>query len=117
MTSPESPRLKSPTPPPTGTDPAEPAPGPTGRSAPKVAARQGVLSAVRPDPHVVDGREPVSWLHVVAPKGAVPTATSWCRCGRDRSAVGRTRVLALIEEHTAHSECCPLRATERTDAA
>ncbi|MER5222347.1 hypothetical protein [Streptomyces flaveus] len=76
--------------------------------APKGVA-EGVRSAVRPDPHTGDGRYPVAWLHIVAPRGTVPTATSKCACGRDRSAIGRARVLALIDDHTAHRDACPLR--------
>ncbi|MBT2383014.1 hypothetical protein J7E86_05295 [Streptomyces sp. ISL-11] len=51
----------------------------------------------------------MAWLHIRAPHGATPTATSTCACGRDRSAVGRTKVLALIADHTAHRDTCPLR--------
>ncbi|MCX4771164.1 hypothetical protein [Streptomyces sp. NBC_01285] len=70
-----------------------------------VAARKGVLSAVRPDPQPV----PVRWLHVVAQPSfsATPSARSWCRCGYDRTARGRAGVLALIEAHTHHPEHCP----------
>ncbi|MFF3927083.1 hypothetical protein [Streptomyces hirsutus] len=75
---------------------------------PKGAARKGVVTALRPDPHRGDGRYPVAWLHIVAPRGAVPTATSRCECGRDRSAVGHGRVLALIDDHAAHRNACPL---------
>ncbi|MFG2460985.1 hypothetical protein ACIP2X_22005 [Streptomyces sp. NPDC089424] len=42
----------------------------------------------------------------------MPTATSKCLCGRDRSAVGHTKVLALIEDHTAHRDVCPLRTNQ-----
>ncbi|WP_416972426.1 hypothetical protein [Streptomyces sp. 4F14] len=73
------------------------------------AARKGVLSALRPDARTGDGRHPVAWLTVTAPRGATPTARSWCACGRDRSAVGARRVLALIADHTAHRDTCPLR--------
>lgn len=79
---------------------------------PKGAARKGVPSALRPDLHRGDGRYPVAWLHISAPRGAVPTATSKCLCGRDRSGVGHTKVLALIEEHTAHRDECPLRTNQ-----
>ncbi|SHI06724.1 hypothetical protein SAMN05444521_3643 [Streptomyces sp. 3214.6] len=83
----------------------------------KVAARKGVPSALRPDPHRGDGRYPIAWLHINAPRGAVPTATSTCACGRDRSAVGRDHVLALIESHTAHRDLCPLRSSQEGRAA
>ncbi len=71
----------------------------------RVAARKGVLSAVRPDPQPV----PVRWLHIVAPPSfsAMPSARSWCRCGYDRTARGRAGVLALSEAHTRHPEHCP----------
>lgn len=72
----------------------------------------GVPIAVRPDPQTGDGRYPVAWLHISAPRGAVPTDTSKCLCGRDRSAVGKARVLALIKDHTAHRDACPLRTPQ-----
>ncbi|MFJ3547938.1 hypothetical protein [Streptomyces sp. NPDC090114] len=59
----------------------------------------------------------MAWLHISAPKGAVPTATSWCLCGRDRSAVGHRRVLALITDHTAHRDTCPLSTPQEGRAA
>lgn len=83
----------------------------------KDVARQGVLSALPPGPHpnsppASDGRYPVAWLHIRAPRGATPTATSTCLCGRDRSAVGRRKVLTLIDDHTAHRDHCPLRTPQ-----
>jgi hypothetical protein len=96
---------------------AEPTRSPAAGSAPKGVA-EGVLSTLRPDPPAGDGRTPVAWLHIVAPKGAIPTATSTCACGRDRSAVGHGKVLALIEDHQAHRDRCALRnQTERRTAA
>lgn len=89
----------------------------SGGGAPKDVARQGVLSALRPDSHQADGRYPVAWLHIAAPNGAIPTATSKCACGHDRSAVGRHKVVALIEAHTAHRAMCPLRNSEGRAAA
>lgn len=83
---------------------------------PKGAA-EGVPTAVRPDPQRGDGRYPVAWLHIVAPRGATPTATSKCLCGRDRSAVGRAKVLALITDHEAHRDTCPLRSSQEGRAA
>ncbi|MFF0967580.1 hypothetical protein ACWDQO_01760 [Streptomyces sp. NPDC003703] len=84
---------------------------------PKVAARQGVRTTLRPDPRPGDGRYPVAWLHISTPRGATPTATSRCLCGWDRSAVGHTRVLALIDAHTTHRDTCPLRTTQEERAA
>ncbi len=93
---------------------AEPAPGTNGRSAPEVVGRQAVPSAVRSDGQQSDGRYPVAWLHITAPPDwqAVPTATSKCACGRDRSAVGRRRVLDLVADHEAHKDACPLRTPQ-----
>ncbi|MFF8430897.1 hypothetical protein ACF07Y_38335 [Streptomyces sp. NPDC016566] len=60
----------------------------------------------------------MAWLHISAPRGATPTATSTCRCGRDRSAIGHRKVLDLIADHAAHRDECPLRTTqERRNAA
>ncbi|TQK98016.1 hypothetical protein FB563_3020 [Streptomyces puniciscabiei] len=84
---------------------------------PKGAARKGVRTALRSDPHTGDGWYPVAWLHICAPRGTVPTATSKCLCGWDRSAVGHARVLALIEAHTAHRDTCTLRNPQEGRAA
>ncbi|WDI19709.1 hypothetical protein PS783_19970 [Streptomyces enissocaesilis] len=117
MTGPNSPHLDCPTRTP---DRPQAAPQPVDRAAvgePKGAARKGVPSALRPDPRRGDGRYPVAWLHICAPKGATPTATSRCECGRDRSAVGHKRVLALITDHEAHRTACPLRTHQEGRAA
>jgi hypothetical protein len=79
---------------------------------PTCAARKGVPSALRPDPQTGDGRYPIAWLRITAPRGAVPTATSQCLCGRDRSAVGHGKVLALIADHEAHRDLCLLRSSQ-----
>ncbi|MFC7309455.1 hypothetical protein ACFQVC_35250 [Streptomyces monticola] len=84
---------------------------------PKGVARQGVRTACGPDPHVGDRRYAVAWLHIDAPRGATPTATSKCACGRDRSAIGHGRVLALINDHTTHRTVCPLRNPQEGRAA
>ncbi|BBC34592.1 hypothetical protein SGFS_058860 [Streptomyces graminofaciens] len=115
MTTPRPhPAGKSTTPTPDQPHAAEPADPATGRSAPTDVARKGAPSALRPDPQTGDGRYPVAWLHIQAPRrrGAEPTATSKCLCGWDRSAVGQRRVLALIETHTAHRDICPLRSNQ-----
>ncbi|MGW7598055.1 hypothetical protein [Streptomyces antimycoticus] len=88
------------------------APAPDGRSAPEVVGREAALSAVRSDREQGDGRYPIAWLHITAPRGAVPTAHSWCACGHDRSAVGKARALALIADHEAHKTACPLRTPQ-----
>ncbi|MET9058592.1 hypothetical protein ABZX99_12335 [Streptomyces antibioticus] len=117
MNAPTRPSLKSIT-----RTPAVPqaAPQPVDTTAvggPKDAARKGVRTAVGPEPRRGDGRYPVAWLHISAPRGAVPTATSKCACGRDRSAVSHGRVLALITDHTAHRDACPLRTPKEGRAA
>lgn len=116
MSTPRRPSLKSLPATPTGPRAAaQPAPGPT-LGEPKGAA-VGVRPALRSDASMGDGRYPVAWLCISAPRGAVPTATSKCLCGRDRSAVGHTKVLALIADHTAHRDECPLRTTQEGRAA
>lgn len=116
MSTPTRPPLKSVTPTPTGPRIAVPAEPRAALGEPKGVA-EGVPIAVRPDPPRGDGRFPVAWLHIVAPRGAVPTATSRCLCGRDRSAVGKPRVLALITDHEEHRDTCPLRTPQEGRAA
>ncbi|NEC92494.1 hypothetical protein [Streptomyces sp. SID12501] len=112
-----SPRLsKSLTGPSTNPRAAEPTAPRTAMGEPKGVA-EGVPNAVRPNPPHSDGRYPVAWLHICAPGRATPTATSRCECGRNRSAVGHPRVLALIDDHTAHRDTCPLRTTTEGRAA
>lgn len=77
----------------------------------------GVPSVVRPDPHPGDGRFIVAWLHISASRGAVPTATSRCACGWDRSAVGRPKVQQLTSDHMEHRLVCPLRTPQEGRAA
>ena len=106
---------------PTPAAPAEQTAQGTAVGAPKGAARQGVRSALRLDPHPASGARPgalgpVAWLHIVAPRyqGAVPTATSTCACGWHRQAAGVRQVLALVAEHTDHRTTCPLRHRAET---
>ncbi|WP_405811531.1 hypothetical protein OG524_21640 [Streptomyces sp. NBC_01520] len=93
---------------PTGPGLAEPAPTSAGGGAPKGVA-EGVPTAVRPDQQAGDGRYPVAWLTISAPRGAVPTATSVCACGRNLFAAGHRKALALVEDHTRHRDLCSLR--------
>ncbi|MGW7572876.1 hypothetical protein [Streptomyces sp. NPDC054765] len=92
---------------------AEPAPTPTGSGAPRVVARQGVLSALRRDQHpgTQPGQQPVFYgLHIVAPPdwNAPTSATAACPCSYQRSAQGRAAVLRLVEDYTEHKETtCP----------
>ncbi|MET7621436.1 hypothetical protein [Streptomyces sp. NPDC005408] len=117
MSTPHPPRPKSLVSAATGPRVAQLAAVPAGVGEPKGVA-EGVPTAVRPEPQPVDGRYFVAWLHVVAPRGGTPTATSKCACGRDRSAVGRDNVRDLVHEHDMHRENCPLRSTtEEREAA
>ncbi len=88
---------------------------PTTDGGPKVVARQGVLSSLRPDPRPPTPPGPVrqvvvSWLRVTCPdrRGGTPTAESWCRCGWHRTAAGRTNVMRLQTLHAHHRNTCPL---------
>ncbi|MFI8850248.1 hypothetical protein ACIGW3_08665 [Streptomyces sp. NPDC053499] len=120
MTSP-TPRLKSPNTTPESAPAAQQA-SHHSSSGTKGDGRQAVISALSAaqqptSPPTGDGRYPVAWLHVRAPRGASPAATSVCACGRDRYATGQRKVLALIEDHAAHRTVCPLRSPERRNAA
>ncbi|WP_406530853.1 hypothetical protein [Streptomyces sp. I8-5] len=108
MSTPRRPHLKSLPTPPTSPRTAEPAPAASGSGAPKDVA-EGVPSSVRPDPQTGDGRYPIAWLTITAPRGAVPTATSICECGRNLFAAGHRKALALIDDHNRHRTRCPLR--------
>ncbi|GGT62457.1 hypothetical protein GCM10010272_00510 [Streptomyces lateritius] len=111
------PRLKSITRTPDGLGVAEQPRPSRAVGASKVVGPWAVPSI--PDPHPTGGPRIVGMLHVSAPgRGVTPTATSRCDCGRNRSAVGQRQVLALIDEHTAHRDLCPLlNPIEGRDAA
>ncbi|MFW3462886.1 hypothetical protein ACN24K_21255 [Streptomyces microflavus] len=88
----------------------------------KSSAAGRPLRLVRPDQHpptTTGPRQVVRWLDVVAPPSfsALVSARSWCRCGYERTARGRSGVLALIEAHTAHPESCLLLNAEGSKAA
>lgn len=119
MTTPTAPPLKRRTSTSGRPRPAEPARASAGRGAPKVAARQGVPSAVRPDPHPGTGPRVIGWLHIVTPpyRDATPRATSHCDCGRHTTAHGRDDVLDLITAHHEHRTHCPLHTTPETRQA
>ncbi|MFC9623417.1 hypothetical protein ACFTXM_26625 [Streptomyces sp. NPDC056930] len=96
---------------PTGPGLAERAPARSKGGAPKDVA-EGVPSSVHSDQQTGDGRYPIAWLTISAPRGAVPTATSVCECGRNLFAAGHRKALALIDDHNRHRTRCPLRTTE-----
>ncbi|MGW2591162.1 hypothetical protein ACWCXC_12940 [Streptomyces sp. NPDC001515] len=88
----------------------------------KSSAEGRPLRLVRsdPQPSATPGpRQAVRWLHVTAPPSfsALVSARSWCRCGYERTARGRSGVLALLEAHTAHPDSCPLLNAEGSKAA
>ncbi|WP_333769836.1 hypothetical protein [Streptomyces sp. IBSBF 2435] len=86
-------RLKSHAPAPDQANPAKPAPVTAASSAPKVVTRQGALSAVRPDPHLVTitGILPGLQVHLTG----TPVADWLCRCGHHERATGRAAVIEL----------------------
>ncbi|MFJ9625327.1 hypothetical protein [Streptomyces sp. NPDC101181] len=92
------------------------APAASGNGAPEVVA-EGVPTVVRPDQQTGDGRRAVAWLTITAPRGATPTVTSVCQCGRNLFAAGHHLALALIEDHTRHRDLCPLRTPQEGAAA
>ncbi|MFD8667774.1 hypothetical protein ACFV1U_20565 [Streptomyces microflavus] len=96
---------------------AGPAPAVSGSGAPKVVGRKAVPIAVRPDQQAGGGCYPIAWLTITAPRGATPTATSICQCGRNLFAAGHHKALALIADHTDHKTRCPLRATQERTAS
>ncbi|MFJ1927290.1 hypothetical protein [Streptomyces sp. NPDC088131] len=88
----------------------------------KSSAAGRPLRLVRPNQHpptTPGSREVVRWLHIVAPPSftAIPSARCWCRCGFERTAMGRAGALALVEAHNAHPESCPLLNLEGSKAA
>ncbi|MEV8447499.1 hypothetical protein [Streptomyces parvus] len=116
MSAPHRPRLEG-HPPTPQIRAANLAPAASGRGAPKGVGRKAVPTAVRPDQQTGDGRHPIAWLTVTAPRGATPTVTSVCQCGRNLFAAGHRRALALIEDHTRHRDLCPLRTPQKGAAA
>nr|WP_244211449.1 hypothetical protein [Streptomyces antibioticus] len=109
--------LKSPLAPSDG--PSDAVPGLPGArvGGPGVAARQGVVSALRSNALLGDGRRPIAWLRICTPHKATPTASSTCECGRDLRASGARQVLALIADHEQHRTTCPLGTDQEGRAA
>ncbi|MFF9840372.1 hypothetical protein [Streptomyces sp. NPDC013740] len=81
--------------------------------ASKVVA-EGVPSSS--GPHLTDGPRIVGMLHIGgASRGGLPTAHSWCSCGRDLKAFGHRQIERLAADHVQHRSQCPL-LTERKEA-
>lgn len=116
MSTPPRPRLEG-HPPTPGPRIAEPTQAPSGSSALKVVGRKAVPVAVRPDQQTGDGRYPIAWLTISFPRGAVPSVTSVCACGRNLFAAGQRKALALITDHADHKARCPLRTDQEGAAA
>ncbi|WP_234365953.1 hypothetical protein [Streptomyces albireticuli] len=91
--------------------PAEPAAAPTSGGALKVVARQGVLSALRSDPHphppTVTGIRP--GLRIRRMLSPVPVADWLCSCGHHEHARGKEAVAALAAR--ARPGACPDHST------
>ncbi|NED13642.1 hypothetical protein [Streptomyces sp. SID9124] len=117
MSTARAPHLKSLPTAPTRPSIAGPAPAGHGGGAAKVVGRQAVPIAVRPNSHEPDGRYPIAWLTITAPRGAAPTVTSVCECGRNLFAAGHRKALALIADHADHRTRCPLRNHQEGAAA
>lgn len=115
MSTPTRPRLEG-HPPPPRLSIAELAPAPSGGGAAKGIA-EGVPIAVRPDQQTGDGRYPIAWLTISATRGAIPSATNVCECGRNLFAAGHRKALALIVDHADHKSRCPLRIDQEGAAA
>ncbi|MFF7438695.1 hypothetical protein [Streptomyces sp. NPDC008122] len=73
------------------------------------AVAEGVPSGS--DPHPADGPRILAMLHIGAPgRNAMPTAHSWCSCGRDLKAFGHQQITRLTDDHARHRDRCPLLA-------
>ncbi|MER7919431.1 MULTISPECIES: hypothetical protein [unclassified Streptomyces] len=140
MNTPSRPNLKSITPTPDQPRAAEqPAPR-TVVGEPKGAARQGVRTALLPDPrptgHAAEDPTPERpGIRISAPPvyrhhydgarwskryAATPTAAYACPCGEIRTARGQDAVAALVTEYAAHTYFCtatPGAHSERRNAA
>ncbi|MEW2397498.1 hypothetical protein [Streptomyces sp. NPDC046862] len=99
----------------------------TAVGVPKVAARQGVLSALRSDPRSDDTGNPTPdrpGIRIYAPPvyrhhydgarwskryGDTPTAAYACSCGKTGTATGARAVAALVTAYDTHRDACPLR--------
>ncbi|MCX5225843.1 hypothetical protein [Streptomyces sp. NBC_00233] len=61
------------------------------------------------DPHPTNGPRILAMLHIgTAGRNALPTAHSWCSCGRDLKAYGHKQAARLATDHAGHRAECPL---------
>ncbi len=91
--------------------PAEPALTTSDRGAPKDAARKGVRTALRPDPHTVTviGIRPGLTVRSMG-RRAVPAADWLCACGHHERARG-PRAVAALTARARVGECPHQAAT------
>ncbi|MER5938458.1 hypothetical protein ABT121_14175 [Streptomyces sp. NPDC001928] len=60
----------------------------------------------------------VGALEIRVPYRGIPTARSWCSCGRDRTVLGADAVRELVDAHAYHRTVCPVHnLPERRTAA
>ncbi|MGA4978077.1 hypothetical protein [Streptomyces cinereoruber] len=84
-----------------------------------VGARKVVAEGVPSgsEPHPDPGPRILAMLHIGAPgRNAMPTAHSWCSCGRDLKAFGHQQIARLAADHARHRVQCPL-LTQGKEAA
>ncbi|MFJ6566729.1 hypothetical protein ACIQNU_04870 [Streptomyces sp. NPDC091292] len=135
MSTPSRPRLKSITTTPTRPSVAPQAVDTTAMGGPKVAARKGVPTAVRPDPQTTNPDNPTPdrpGIRIYAPPvyrhhydGArwskryadTPTAAYACPCGQTDTATGRDDVAVLVDDYDYHRATCPLCSPQEGRAA
>ncbi|GAA0613996.1 hypothetical protein GCM10010394_49960 [Streptomyces crystallinus] len=122
MNHPPRPRLKSPPEHPGPPSAARPASRQAAVGAPKGVARQGVLSACRPDPHVSADPTPYRpGIRISAPPvyrhhydgarwstrcASTPTAAYACACGKSATATGAEAVAELVDAYAYHRSIC-----------
>ncbi|MET8974340.1 hypothetical protein ABZX85_01850 [Streptomyces sp. NPDC004539] len=138
MNTPPRPSLKSLTPTPDSPQDATPAVPPAAVGGPEVAAREGVPSALLPDPHpghhpgdgITDPTPDRPGIRIYAPPvyrrpkdgarwskrlGDTPTAAYACACGHSATATGLRAVTALVTAYDAHKTACTGTPTAQPD--
>ncbi|WP_406501422.1 hypothetical protein OHA04_23545 [Streptomyces sp. NBC_01590] len=87
----------------------------------EIAARKGVLAAVRPDPHTATAPGIRPGLHIRGlERGGFPVADWLCACGHHERARGRRAVTELTSRmhvgQCPHRTSHPIQAERRTAA-